>query len=269
MIIAQITDLHVQADGDRAYGVVDTNPLVERAIAHLNTLNPQPDVVVATGDLVHRGQLREYQQLRTILTELRHPIYLLPGNHDHRATLKAVFADHAYLPTQTEHLSYVIESYPVRMIMLDTVIPGEGGGLIDSERLSWLEAQLVAAPKTPTIIFMHHPPFLTGIAMMDQIGLQGGEALAELIVHHSQIERVSCGHLHRTIYRRWAGTVASTQPSLAHQVALDLQPESVGQFVMEPPAYQVHVWSNDSLVSHSVFVDQFEGPYRFSNEEFG
>ena len=67
MIIAQITDLHVQADGDLAYGVVDTTPLVERAIAHLNALNPHPDVVVATGDLVHRGGLREYQQLRTIL----------------------------------------------------------------------------------------------------------------------------------------------------------------------------------------------------------
>lgn len=67
------------------------------------------------------------------------------------------------------------------------------------------------------------------------------------------------------IYRRWAGTIASPQPSLVHQGALDLRPDTVSQFVMEHPAYQLHSWQNESLVSHTVFVGDFDGPYRFSD----
>ncbi|MEM9002951.1 MAG: hypothetical protein AAGE59_05405 [Cyanobacteria bacterium P01_F01_bin.86] len=113
------------------------------------------------------------------------------------------------------------------------------------------------------LIFMHHPPFKTGIAMMDKIGLAGSEDLAQLVRQYPCIERVSCGHIHRTIYRRWAGTIASTQPSLVHQVVLNLQPEAIGTFAMEPPAYQLHIWDDNDLTSHTVYVDHFEGPYRF------
>ena len=266
-IIAQITDLHVQTETDRAYQVVNTNPLVENAIAHLNTLAPQPDVVVATGDLVHQGTVDEYEQLRAILAPLNCPIYLLPGNHDDRSALKKVFSDHKYLPQDQAHLSYVVDDYSVRMVMVDTTIPGEGGGRVDGDRLSWLSAQLDAAPHQPTLLFMHHPPFATGIAMMDKIGLEGHEQLAELVAQHPQVERVSCGHLHRGIACKWGGTVATTQPSLVHQVVLDLNPDAVGRFIMEPPAYQLHIGNGRDLVSHTVVLGEFDGPYRFVHGE--
>ncbi len=264
-LIAQISDLHVQSAGTLAYGVVDTNALVQVAIAHLNRLNPQPDLVVATGDLVQQGTLADYQQLREMLANLRAPIYLMPGNHDHGANLRQVFADHLYLANSMNHLSYVVDDYPIRMIMLDNTLPGEKSGRLGDQRLAWLETQLVRAPEAPTLIFMHHPPFRTGIPWMDRRCLDGSDVLAALIAQHGQVERVSCGHLHRVMYLRWAGTVTSTQPSLAHQGYLDLQPDIASQFVMEPPAYQLHLWGNGSLVSHTVFVGDFDGPYRFSD----
>lgn len=264
-LIAQISDLHVQAAGALAYGVVDTNALVKAAIAHLNQLAPQPDLVVATGDLVQQGTLANYQQLKALLADLRAPIYLMPGNHDQGANLRQVFADHAYLASDRDHLSYVVDDYPIRLIMLDNTLPGEKSGRLDHQRLAWLEAQLAAAPEAPTLIFMHHPPFATGIPWMDRRRLEGREALAALIAQHPQVERVSCGHLHRGIYRRWAGTIASTQPSLVHQGYLDLRPDVPSQFVLEPPAYQLHLWESGSLVSHTVFVGNFDGPYRFSD----
>ncbi|NEP54658.1 MAG: phosphodiesterase [Moorea sp. SIO3C2] len=202
-LIAQISDLHVQAPGQLAYGVVDTNPLVVAAIAHLNQLSVLPDVIVASGDLVHRGTPAEYDQLKTILAPLQIPLYLMPGNHDQRDALRQAFPDHTYLSQDQQHLSYTIENYSVRLIMLDTIIPGKGSGSVDAERLSWLAHQLAAAPDTATIIFMHHPSFPTGMPWMDRRPVQGQAALAALIQQHPQIERISCGHLHRTIRRAW------------------------------------------------------------------
>ncbi|MEM9214383.1 MAG: phosphodiesterase [Cyanobacteria bacterium P01_F01_bin.150] len=263
-LIAQISDLHVQTPGALAYGVVDTNSLVETAIAHLNQLSPQPDLVVATGDLVQKGTVANYQQLKGILTHLRAPIYLMPGNHDQGTNLKQVFPDHPYLFRETDHLSYVVDDYPIRMIMLDNALPGKKAGGLDEQRFIWLEAQLEKSPQTPTLIFMHHPPFSTGIPWMDRRHAEKSDALATLVSQYPQIERVSCGHLHRGIYRRWAGTIASTQPSLVHQGGLDLR-SAASQFVMEPPAYQLHIWKDKCLISHTVFVGDFDGPYRFSD----
>ncbi|EKU97505.1 putative phosphohydrolase [Leptolyngbya sp. PCC 7375] len=265
ILIAQISDLHVQRSGKLAYGIVDTNSLVAEAIARLSRLNPQPDVVVASGDLIQDGTVEEYELLKAMLAPLQCPVYLMPGNHDHRDHLRQVFNTHTYLPRASSHLSYAVDNYPMRMLMLDSIIPGKGGGCIDAERLAWLGQQLSAAPETPTLMFMHHPPFATGIPWMDRKRFQGRGALAELIRQHPQVKRISCGHLHRTIYCPWAGTVASSQPSLVHQSAIDFDPDSSSQFVMEPPAYQLHVWTKETLVSHTMYVGEFDGPYRFSD----
>lgn len=263
--IAQISDLHVQTPGQLAYGVVDTNVLVANAIAQLNQLTSVLDVIVASGDLVQNGTAAEYEQLKSLLAPLQCPIYLMPGNHDNRGQLQQIFSDHTYLASGATHLSYTVETYAIRMIMLDSIIPGQGQGCIDPERITWLEQQLLAAPDKPTLLFMHHPPFATGIPWMDRKLPQGTDQLAELIRQHPQVKRISCGHLHRTIHCGWAGTVATSQPSLAHQSTLDLAADAPSQFAMEPPAYQLHLWTNNNLISHTVFVGQFEGPFRFAD----
>ncbi|MEM9809469.1 MAG: phosphodiesterase, partial [Cyanobacteria bacterium P01_D01_bin.56] len=171
--IAQISDLHVQTPGQLAYGVVDTNTLVADAIAQLSRLNPAPDVVVASGDLVHNGTVAEYEHLTSLLVPLQCPVYLMPGNHDHRDHLRQMFSDHTYLVNGKTHLSYVVEDYAIRMVMLDSIIPGKGQGCVDAERLLWLEQQLSSNPDKPTMLFMHHPPFATGIPWMDRKPPQG------------------------------------------------------------------------------------------------
>jgi 3',5'-cyclic AMP phosphodiesterase CpdA len=99
---------------------------------------------------------------------------------------------------------------------------------------------------------------------MDRIGLANADALHAIVQRHPQVERVLCGHLHRPIQVRWAGTLASTAPSPAHQVALDLAEDAPSQFVMEPPAYQLHRWHpGTGLVSHTAYVGAFDGPYPF------
>jgi len=103
---------------------------------------------------------------------------------------------------------------------------------------------------------------------MDRIGLSGSDALARVIGRHPQVERVLCGHLHRPIQFRFAGTIASTCPSPAHQVALDLAPGAASAFRMEPPAFQLHAWRKGvGVVSHTAYIGDFAGPYPFKEEK--
>ena len=261
-LIAHISDLHVLAEGELAYGMVNTTPMVERAIAHLTNLSPT--IVAITGDLVHNVQRAEYIRLKEMLSQLKMPVYLLPGNHDSRDLIREIFTDHAYLPA-AGFLQYTIEAYPLRLIMLDTNVPGKGRGELDSDRLSWLDHQLSEQPNRPTLLFMHHPPFTTGIDLMDGFGLSGHQELAQIVKRYDCIERIGCGHIHRPIQTRWAGTLAYTVPSPVHQVSLDLSSSSqLATFVMEPPAYILHLWQpSTGLVTHTQYIDQYDGPFSF------
>ncbi len=148
-----------------------------------------------------------------------------------------------------------MELGPLRLIGLDTNIPGAPGGKLCGERLAWLDARLAEAPERPTVVFMHHPPFRTGIHAADEMGLEGSDELAAVIGRHPQVERVLCGHLHRTILKRFSGTVASTCPSTMHQVALDLTTPGRLTLVPEPSACQLHLWSEGGgLVSHTSYI---------------
>ena len=269
MILGQISDLHIKTDGKKSYRVVDTEQSLRRCVAQLNKLRQRPDALVITGDLVDFGKPSEYAFLRQLLAPLTMPYYLLPGNHDERHALREAFPDHAYLQQGGERIEYVIEEHPLRIVALDTVIPRASGGALASASLRWLDDVLAAQPERPTVIVMHHPPFTTGIGHMDDIGLADPLALEQVVRRHPQVERVLCGHLHRAIQRRFGGTLASTCPGVSHQVQLDLDPAAPSCFVLEPPGFQLHWWDEAarSLVSHTAFIGEFDGPHPFYEGE--
>ena len=264
MLIAQITDLHILPAGQVAYGVVDTSTHLERCVAHLNALAPRPDLVLITGDLVDDGKAEGYLELRALLEPLQPPCFLIPGNHDDRALIREAFPNHSYLHNRGEFIQYTVEEHPVRLIALDTLLPGEGGGLLCEARLTWLATRLA---ERPTVIFMHHPPHATGIAFMDRIGLQNAEGLRRVVAGHRRVERILCGHVHRPIQTLWAGTMVSCAPSPAHQVLLHLGEERKRYFIMDPPACHLHLWRPEiGLITHLSFIGEYDGPYSFRPE---
>ncbi len=266
MLLCQVSDLHIKAGRKPAYAVVDTAGMLEACIARLLRLSPAPDAFIITGDLVDMGTDEEYALLRELLAPLERsgkPLYLIPGNHDEREALRRGFPAHAYLRQWQPFAQYVIEDWPLRIVALDTVVPGKGGGLLCAERLDWLDCTLSADRDKPTIIIMHHPPFVTGIGHMDRVGLKGSAALEAVVACHPQVERLLCGHLHRSIQARFGGSFASTCPSPAHQVALDLNTPSPDNFVMEPPGYQLHWWNGKQLITHTAVLGEFGGPHPF------
>src|SRR6516162_3554981 len=132
--------------------------------------------------------------------------------------------------------------------------------IVGPHQLAWLDATLAAQPERPTIIMMHHPPFATGITFMDNYSLDDAAAFAEVVRRHPQIERILCGHLHRAIDRRFAGTVAGSAPSTAHQIRSNLVPGARISFNFEPPGYQLHIWQDGSLVTHTALFGEWLEP---------
>ena len=263
--LVQITDLHIREPGRLAYGRIDTAPYLRRTVDSVLALRQKPDAVVITGDLSDFGREAEYAHLAGLLAPLGDlPVYLLPGNHDERAQLRRSFARHAYLQGGGEFEQSSVRVGPLRLIALDTVEPGQSHGTLCAQRLAWLERELAACRDEPVVIAMHHPPFRTLIGHMDRIGLLEGAAQFEAIVaRHANVERIICGHLHRAIDVRFGGTIASTCPAPGHQVALDLQPDAPSAWMLEPPAFRVHAWDGQRLVSHLAAAGIFEGPYPF------
>ena len=264
MIIVQITDMHLRPEGDLCHGVVDTAPALATAVDRITKLDPLPDVVLATGDLVDLGRPEDYRQLRRSLEPLSMPVYLIPGNHDDRAALRAEFGGDGYLPAEGEFLHYTLDDYPLRLIGLDTMIPGAESGEICAVRRQWLDDRLSEEPDKPTVVFMHHPPFGTGIPFMDRQGCAGREALEHVVMRHPQVERVLCGHQHRSVQLAWGGTIAFVAPSTAYQMAFTLKTDAPSGFFLGPPAALLHLWRPDSgVISHVLsFADDPE-PFRF------
>lgn len=265
MIVAQITDMHIRPRGKIAYGRVDSNAMLAAAVAALEALPRRPDLVIASGDLTDCGLIEEYQVLRALLAPLSMPVYLVPGNHDRRPELFSEFASDGYLDNSDGFLHYTVDTHPLRLIELDTVVPGHGHGEMCPKRLAWLAGRLEEQPDRPTLIFMHHPPFRTGLVDMDNINCRNGSSMADLLRRYDNVERVVCGHHHRPITTRWAGTIGSVAPSTAHQVTLDLIPDgSPATFTMEPPGFHLHLWSLEAgLVTHGVPIGAYEGPFPF------
>lgn len=263
MLIAQITDTHIKLPGQLAYGRVDTSAMLAACVAELCVLYPQPDLIVLTGDLVDLGRPAEYEHLRTLLAPLRTPLVVVPGNHDERQAFRSAFSDHSHLPAEGFLHFSINDLYPVRVLGLDTLVPGEGRGELCADRLAWLEHALAQAPKQATVILMHHPPFLTGIGHMDELGLTGREAFADIVSRHPQVELILCGHLHRNIHALVGGRAAMTAPSTAHQVTLDLRDHAPSSFRMEPPGYLLHLWTGSGFTSHQANIGFHAGPFPF------
>ncbi|MGN8108357.1 phosphodiesterase [Paraburkholderia sp. 22098] len=270
MLLAQISDLHIKRPGGLAYRRVDTAAYLARCVAALNALVPRPDAVIITGDLVDQGDPQQYEHLKTLLAPLELPYFLLVGNHDDRAALRAAFPDRAELHSGGEFVQYAFDVGALRVIALDSLEPGRSAGTLCDARLAWLETQLDAASGKPTIVALHHPPFACGIGHMDELRLDPSASarLAALIARYPNVERVICGHVHRPMFVRFGGTIASAVPAPAHQVALDLRDDAPSAFMMEPPAYALHRYDPATgLVTHHAYVDAADGPYPFYEPE--
>lgn len=267
MLIAQISDTHIVEEGRKTLGIAPTASNLERCIEHLNQFVPKPDIVLITGDITDDGTPQQYAHADKLLSALEIPYFIIPGNHDNTSNLWAQFSGERCPQMQEGSINYTIENFPVRLIGLDSTIPGAGGGELCEKRLSWLDQQLTKKPDQPTLIFMHHPPVPCSVQETDLDGFIGAEKLGNILDNYTNIERLICGHIHMPINTKWHGTIVSTAPSTGMRLRLDLTMQKEGGFFLDRPAYQIHHWTPQrNLVTHTIFVHDKKEPYPFEED---
>ena len=237
-MLAQLSDLHLRP------GDPGPEARLERAVAAVAAMDPQPDALLVTGDLADVPAPEVYARARELLEAAGLPLLVVSGNHDDTDQLSEAFGD--------DRLEG--RAGPLRVVGVDTSRPGQDGGRVDEHDIERLDAVLAAGAGTPTVLAMHHPPVPTGVRSLDVIGLPAADrdAVAALLSRHRQVQAVACGHVHRPMATTLAGAAVVIAPGVSSQLRLDLRPEDGHEIEMttEPAGLMVHVLVGDGIRSH-------------------
>lgn len=272
--IIQISDLHILEEGELAYGVLDTAPYLEKAVAYINSLLPQIGpvaAVIATGDITDHGRPAQYDRFRSIIADFAMPCFALPGNHDRRDTMRDAFAPDGYLPDGDGPINYHRRIGAVNFVAVDSSTPGKPYGSIEDATIDWLGATLDSLRDEPVLLALHHPPYDTFIGHMDRQRLRDERRLLDLLERHKGPRLMVCGHVHRFIAGQSAEGNYAISPAVAHAVTLDHRPDGPSTFTMEPGGFLLHSFverpDGGYFTTEYVPVGPFEGPYEFYPEK--
>ncbi len=245
MIIAQISDTHICA------GLATSEARLEdlrRTVVEINNLDPQPDVVIHTGDMVHGGKQEDYLRAKEALSELKAPLFPVPGNQDVKENMAQAFG----LEVKEGFIQYSIEGFPVRLLGIDTTTPDSNKGKFCHRRLKALKKALAEEGGKPTALFMHHPPFAVETSKYPYQfdNWDDCDNLADLLESQAQITGLFCGHSHRDYVTKVRGIPATTLPSLSVDLRLGDFPEPH----LKAPLFQTHQWDGEKFITETVVV---------------
>src|SRR5262245_700547 len=235
MIIAQISDIHIALDTPDADQRIRD---FELTIADINALDPSPDVIVHTGDVVHNGREDEYAQSVDTLKKARAPVYVLPGNKDDRARMREACSAFGRFPIDSDFIDYAIEHFPVRLIALDTLSARSNKGDFCAERLNRLTDLIDADTSKPIAVFTHHPPFEVTVGP-DRLHFDTPEIMSRLrrgLQHAGRVVAVFSGHVHRAAEGHVGKIPATVMPCIATTLRKGDYPTPMKSC----PVYQVH-----------------------------
>jgi Icc protein len=253
-LVAQVTDLHIGFDGDNPHELNVRR--LNQVIDHLNAMRQKPSLLLVTGDLVEwPDDTDAYRHMVSLIARWQGPVLWAVGNHDGRKAFRAAFPE---VPTD-EHgfIQYETDHGGVRWIVLDTLDEGRHGGMVCEQRAAWLEQRLAERQADPTVIVLHHPPVDTGIDWMSALDCEAWVQRLERIIRPAeQVVAMIAGHVHRPIATSFAGKPLVVCSSTAPWIALDLEdidpahPDGRPLIVAEPPAYALHYWNGERLLTH-------------------
>lgn len=244
LLLAQLSDLHIGATTEG----VDPLARLETVVEAVRGLPNCVDAVLVSGDLSDDGSEESYRLARPLLDRFDCPVYVLPGNHDNRARLRATFG----LPgVGDQPIDYTAEVGELRLVLLDSNVPGQDPGRFGPRDLAWLDEMLGEEPERPTLLAVHHTPLATGLPGWDAINLDPSEreALAGVVACHPQLRAIVGGHLHRIAAGSLAGCPVLSAPSTYLQALPDFNLEAEDVEMTGPPGFALHVFHDGELSS--------------------
>ncbi|MBW4655221.1 MAG: 3',5'-cyclic-AMP phosphodiesterase [Kaiparowitsia implicata GSE-PSE-MK54-09C] len=211
MLVAQITDTHLFAEGDRQLKGIATADALAAVLRAVDRLMPRPDVLLLTGDLSQDETAASYDRLRSLVAPLGIPTYWIPGNHDIPVVMEPILQGEPFFSAkQLQHQEWTL-------LLLNSAVVGQTAGVLSDRSLTWLDQHLQQGRDRPTLIALHHPPFAIGSAWMDSIGLQQPEQLFAVLDRHPQVKVVLFGHIHQAVEAERQGVLYLGTPSTCVQ----------------------------------------------------
>ncbi len=190
--VLQITDYHIYSDtGSRLVGI-NTQTTMHQVFELAKAHPIPPDMVLATGDLVHDASVEGYLRLREELESFGVPVYCIPGNHDKPEILNR------HMNGNLVSTAGQIDTGEWVLTLLDSTLADGEGGHLTAESLSRLEQTLQSNPDKHALICLHHHPVPVGSAWMDTIGIDNADEFFQVLDRYSHIRGIVCGHIHQS-----------------------------------------------------------------------
>ncbi|MFG6403375.1 MULTISPECIES: phosphodiesterase [unclassified Microbacterium] len=249
-VIVHLSDTHLLAGDRRLGGVYDTAAQLAATLRAVEDLGIRPDALVFTGDLTDLGEPEAYAALRAavdpVAERLGAPVVWVAGNHDERPALHRDLLGRE--PTQ-EPVTGVWDLGGLRVIALDSSVPGWHHGLIDAAQRDWLREVLSTPAPLGTLLAMHHPPLPTHIPFFDILELREQPALAEIIAG-TDVRGILAGHLHYSTSGTFAGVPVSVSAATCYTMNLARPGVEVNGMDAGQSFHLVHVY--DDTITHAV-----------------
>ena len=203
--IAHLSDTHLLADGKRQYDTVNPEPSLVTALQRLTEVETPPDALVITGDLTDLGEPAAYERLKELVeataAELNAPVVWVIGNHDSRLSYSSTL----FGTPSRDPQDRVYDLGGLRIVSLDSTVPGYHHGAIEPSQLEWLRDVLATPAEHGTIVAMHHPPLPLAMDRISQvIELTDQRAFAD-VVRGSDVRAILAGHMHYSMSSLFAG----------------------------------------------------------------
>ncbi|REJ06122.1 phosphodiesterase [Microbacterium bovistercoris] len=263
--IIHLSDPHFLAGGARHAGGADSDANLARTLQAVRRVHPAPSAIVVTGDLTDFGEPDAYRRLRAALepvaAELGCPIVWVAGNHDERPALRAELLD---AEATEEPVTGVWDLDGLRLIALDSSVPGWHHGDLDGAQLDWLAGQLRTPAPHGTLLALHHPPLPSHLPLFDILELRHQDEFAD-VVRGTDVRGILAGHLHYSSSGVFAGVPVSVASSTCYTMNVALPAVEVNGTDAGQSFHLVHVYPD--TITHTVVpvVDAPTGDY-FSEE---
>ncbi|MET1089633.1 MAG: phosphodiesterase [Arthrobacter sp.] len=207
--LLHLSDPHLLGGPDPLYGVVDSEARLAQLFDEVKASGARPEAVIFTGDLADKGDPAAYAKLRAIVEpaclDLGAEVIWAMGNHDNRANLRKGLLDQPGNDDPLDH-SYFING--LRVITLDTSVPGFHHGELDDSQLDWLAQELDTPAPDGTVLALHHPPVPSVLDLSVLVELRD-QASLEAVVRNSDVRTILAGHLHYSTTASFAGVPVS------------------------------------------------------------
>lgn len=253
-VVVHISDTHL-LESAKLYGSVDSDGYLVSLMERLVASDLSIDALVFTGDLADRAEAGAYRRLRDIIEPYAHrleaAVVWVMGNHDEREPFSEILCDEEPSSAPQDRVFHL---GGLRLIALDSSVPGFHHGELSPDQLQWLAEVLATPAPHGTILALHHPPIPTPIALMGMIELQDQQALAA-VVEGTDVRAVLAGHLHYSTFSTFAGVPISVAAASCYNIDLIADSSKILSAVSAGVgASLVHVYP-DQVVFSSLFFD--------------